>query len=105
VANRRRALGWFAPGLAAVAAAATVLVWPLDANGLSGNALRPQYSDFGWFAYGPLPDNPSTADLRRAGVAVPQDVVTHRRQVSAGVGLVGLALMGGSLVRLRRRRL
>jgi hypothetical protein len=79
-------------------------MWPMHGNGVSGTALRPHYSDFGWFAYAPLPENPSTADLRKAGVAVPEDVVSHRRHVASGFGLVGLALVGGSYVRLRRRR-
>jgi hypothetical protein len=85
------------PAALAVAAAA-VLLWPLDANGVTGNALRPDYRHFGWFAYAPIPEHPTTDDLRDAGVRVPQDVVDDRRHLAAALGATGLALACGGLV-------
>jgi hypothetical protein len=99
----RRAVLSFAPALVAFAAAVAVLAWPVEGNGVAGNALRPHYSDFGWFAYAPLPPNPSKAQLREAGVPVPQDVVTHRRRAASAAAAVGLVLLGSSLVRVRGR--
>lgn len=91
----RRAKWWtVAPGLAALAGAIVLLLWPLNTEGASGNAIRPHYRDFGWFSYAPLPANPSRADLGRAGVVFPDDEVAERRRgaaVLAGLGVVGLA--------------
>jgi hypothetical protein len=53
-------------GLRLLAAAAAVLLWPLDANGVSGNALRPRYTDFGFTTYAPLSLHPTHAELRRS---------------------------------------
>jgi len=41
-------------------------LWPLDANGVSGNALRPRYTDFGFTTYAPLSLHPTHAELRRS---------------------------------------
>jgi hypothetical protein len=70
-------------------------LWPLNGNGVSGNAIRPHYGDFGSEAYGPLPANPTLADLRAAGVRVPQDNVSEHRKYAAGVVALGLVLVVG----------
>jgi hypothetical protein len=92
------------PAALAVAAAAAVLLWPLDASGVTGNAVRPDYRDFGWFAYAPIPDHPTTDDLRDAGVRVPQDVVDDRRRLATALAATGLALACGGLAVRRTRR-
>jgi len=102
VVSRRTARWWFPLGLLAVAAAGALLLWPVNGNGVSGNALRPHYSDTGWFAYVPAPTDPSKADLREASVALPEDVVTQRRRLAGGIGVVGLVLVATSY-RIRRR--
>jgi hypothetical protein len=93
-------------GLAAVAAAPTLLFWPLNEPGVTGSAAAPHYRAFGWESYRPLPEHPSLDDFRRAGIPVPQDAV-HRRKVEAGgtaaVGLAGLAFLPLSRRRSRRR--
>jgi hypothetical protein len=88
------------PGAAVVVAAAALLLWPLHEEGVTGNALRPSYGDFGWFAYAPVPEHPTTGDLRTAGVRVPQDAVARRREVAAGLAVGGVVLLlGGALLR------
>ena len=91
------------PGAALVVAALAALLWPLRADGLRGNALRPTYGDFGWFAYAPVPDHPTTDDLRAAGVRVPQDAVARQREVAAALAAGGAVLLLGAAVVLRRR--
>lgn len=91
-----RAGNWWtvAPGLAGLAGGIALLLWPLNSPGAGGNAISLHYRDFGWFSYAPLPDNPSRADLRRAGVTFTDDDVAERRRgaaVLAGLGVVGLA--------------
>lgn len=88
-------------------AAVAVLLWPLHANGVEGSALMPRYSEyFGFAAYGVLPEHPTDADLRRAGVRLPQDVVWHRRHIVFGLlaSAVGVIVAGGALVIVERRR-
>lgn len=80
-----------------------MMLWPLHANGLSGTALRPHYSDFGWFAYAPLPTHPTPADLRDAGVTLPQDLVATRRRQAAELGGAGLLLAAAGAVASARR--
>jgi len=94
---RMRKPNWWtiAPGLGGVAGAVGLLLWPLNSEGIGGNAITPHYRDFGWFSYAPLPDHPSRDDLRRAGVTVPDDAVAERRRdaaVAAGLGMIGLAV-------------
>ena len=92
--------------LGALAAAVVVLLWPLHADGVSGNALSPHYHGFGWYSYQPLPtDRPLTlADLRHAGVRVPQDVVERRRRIAAvELSAVLVAVVGRALIYPRRR--
>jgi hypothetical protein len=92
-------------GLAAVIAAAMLLFWPLDEPGVAGTALTPHYREFGWYSYSPLPDHPSVADFRKAGIPVPQDTV-HRRQLEAGAsGGVGVVGMGFWWLSRRRQHL
>lgn len=94
---RMRKPHWWtiAPGLAGVAGAVGLLLWPLNSEGVAGNAITPHYRDFGWFSYTPLPDHPSRDDLRRAGATVPNGAVAERRRdaaVAAGLGVIGLAV-------------
>ena len=97
----KRAL--FVPAAAAVAAASAVLLSPIHANGVTGNAVRPHYEDYGWFAYAPTPEHPTTDDLRAGGVRVPQDVVAARRHLAAGIAAAGIVVTGAG-VGVRRRR-
>jgi len=91
-------------GLALLVAAAVLMLWPLHANGVSGNALRPHYSGFGWYSYVSLPPHPTHADFVRAGITVPQDVVHDRRVLSAAIGAGGaVLLLVAGVVRPRRR--
>lgn len=87
VANARRVLGLV--GLAAVVAAAALLFWPMNARGVTGTAARPHYRDFGWYSYSPLPPNPSSADFRRAGIVLPQDIVKKRRALALAIATIG----------------
>lgn len=84
-------------------AAVAVLLWPIHANGVTGNAVRPHYEDYGWFAYAPTPEHPTTDDLRAGGVRVPQDVVAARRHLAAGIAAAGVVVTGAG-VGVRRRR-
>ena len=79
-------------GASAVVAAAFVALWPLHAAGVSGNALAPRYHAFAWETFAPLPAHPTFAELRRAGVRIPQDVVANRRRAAAVVLVAGLAV-------------
>lgn len=82
-----------------------VLIWPLHANGVTGNALRPHYGDFGWFTYAPLPSGEVSTDaLRAAGVRMPQDAVRDRRHAAEGCVGLGLLLLGAGAVSARRGR-
>ena len=90
-------------GVAAIALALGLMVAPITASGVSGNAFAPKYIGFGWFAYEPLPAHPTTSDLRSAGVRVPQDAVAGRRRAAAIIGTAGLAaLLAGVLVGRRQ---
>ena len=90
-------LGWsaIALGFAGVVVAGVVVLWPLHANGVSGSALRPHYTGFGWTTYAALPDHPTASDFRRAGVRLPQDVVEHRRHMAELVAALGVLAIGG----------
>jgi hypothetical protein len=98
----------FAAGLLTAAVAVTVLLWPLHANGVTGSALMPHYSEyFGFMTTRPIPDPATNDDLRRAGVRLPIDVVWHRRHIAIGL-LGGAAALGAAgatgLIVGRRRR-
>ncbi|MDQ1683641.1 MAG: hypothetical protein QOC82_378 [Frankiaceae bacterium] len=90
-------------GLALIVAAAVLMLWPLRANGVRGNALQPHYTSFGWYSYASLPVHPTHADFIRAGITVPQDVVHDRRVLSAGIAAGGAVMLAGA-VALRKRR-
>jgi hypothetical protein len=82
-------------GVWALAIAVALAVWPLHGNGLSGNAVSPTYSKYvGFYSYTPLPPNPTKADLRRAGITLPQDVINARRRDAETLGAVGILLTG-----------
>ena len=83
-----------AAAMAIVGAGLVVAFRPLHANGLRGSAVRPHYTDFGWFSYTPMPAQVTVADLRRAGVRTPYDVVDERRRLAGGVVAAGLILAG-----------
>lgn len=87
-----------------VLAAVLVLVWPLRANGLSGSALNPHYREFGFTSYLPLPERPTHAQLRAAGLVLPQDVVERHRHWAELLAAVGAALLLTVLISLRRPR-
>ena len=89
-------------GLLLLATAAVLALVPMRGNGLAGNAVRPHYSAFGWVAYQPLPTHPTVGDLRRAGVPVPQDLVTSRRHLVVAIGATGLATTALGLLARQR---
>jgi hypothetical protein len=70
-------------GTAALVVAGVLALAPMSAEGVSGNALRPQYGSFGWFAYALLRAEATPEDLRTAGVDQPQDAVAWRRATVA----------------------
>lgn|GEM_PF-5035009 len=89
-------------GLGLLAAAAVLVLLPMHGNGLSGSAVQPQYGAYYWASYQPLPAHPTTAELRRAGLQLPQDLVSSRRYMAAAVGATGVAATAlGLLVRRR----
>lgn len=91
-----------AAALALVAAAVAVALWPLHADGVTGNALVPRYGDFGWYSYEPVTAPMTMAQLRRAGVRVPQDAVDKRRRIAAGL-VAAAAIAGVASLRAGRR--
>ena len=100
-------VGWLLSSiaLACLGVAAAVLLWPLHANGVSGSALRPHYRDFGFATDQSVPENPTFDDLRRAGIRLPQDVVSHRRHIAELVGVLGVVVVvTGSVSTLITRR-
>lgn len=95
---------FLALGTAAVVAAVVLMVTPVGAEGVSGNAISPRYSDFGWVSYTPLPEDSTLADLRAAGVRVPHDAVAARRYEAGGAFAGGLVLLAVALLLSRPRR-
>jgi hypothetical protein len=81
-----------AAGIVLIAVAVAVVVWPLHANGVTGMALRPHYHDFGFTSPDQLPLHLTKADLRRAGVRLPEDVVAHRRHLAELLAAIGLVV-------------
>lgn len=88
-------------GAALLLAAVVLALLPFEADGVSGNALRPQYGSFGWFAYAPLDAEATPDELRAAGVDLPHDAVARRRATVAVVGLAGVVLLGVGTLRRR----
>jgi hypothetical protein len=86
-----------------VIAAIGVVLWPLNSTGVTGNAFRPNYVAFGWSSYTPLPDHPTPAQLRAAGVPVPSDAVDSRRHLSETLALGSVVAALACVVRSRRR--
>ena len=80
-------------GLLLLATAAALMLWPLHADGVRGNAFRPRYTSFGVEAYAPLPTHPTHADFVRLGITPPHDVVHDRRVLSAGIAGGGAVLL------------
>jgi hypothetical protein len=98
------AMSTFALG---IVAAVAVLVWPLHANGVTGSALMPKYSHYLAFSSSqPIPDHATNADLRRAGVRVPSDVVWHRRHIAIWIlaGAIADGAIGAALALAWQRR-
>jgi len=90
-------------GLALVVAATVLMLWPLHANGLSGNAFQPHYKGFGWYSYTPPPAHYLTAYFIDAG-PTPQDLVHDRRVLSAAIAAGGAVLvLATAVIRPRRR--
>lgn len=103
---RRVRLAAVAIGALGLVAGLAFAFWPLNANGVSGNAVTPHYRafQFGVYASSPLPPNPSRGYLRSLGVRLPQDVVADRRQAAAWTAGVGAALGLVGFLSLRRRQ-
>lgn len=95
---------FLAAGTAALLAAIILSLVPIGADGVSGNAIRPRYTDVGWFSYAPLPAHPTFAELREAGVRVPQDAVADRRLAIAVIACAGVASLSAGVLTGRRRR-
>lgn len=93
----------YGPGVLLIAAAGCSLLLPISGNGVSGSALRPHYTSFGFSTYEPLPAKPSKEDWRAAGVVLPRDVVAERRRLATGAALVGVVLVAWPHA-IRRRR-
>jgi hypothetical protein len=91
-----------AAGLVAVAVGVVLFLWPLHGSGLSGNALRPHYGEFGWTTYVLMPAHPTLDDLRHAGITVPQDIVKARRRTAGIVTAAGLAAVVIALIAIYR---
>jgi hypothetical protein len=104
-----------APAALALAAAGMVVaglvvaLWPLHANGVSGNALAPKHHPFdvGVYSYRPLPEHVTIGALRGLGVHVPQDDIDRRRRIAAALVAAGLVTAGAAgvtaTVRVGRR--
>lgn len=92
-----------ATGLATTATALALLIAPIRAEGVSGNAIAPRYGPFGAFAYKPLPEHPTVNDLHSLGVRVPQDAVAERRRQAAAIAAGGLTLLLAALLTRPRR--
>lgn len=101
-AVRRLGTWLVAAGLVIVTASVVLLLWPLDNSGIRGNALFPDYRDWGWFTYHPMPQHPTPEDFRRAGITLPQDYVAQRRRTAAVIAALGVATLTTGLL-LRRR--
>jgi hypothetical protein len=94
-------------GALAVVAAVVLALAPLRHQGVSGNAVRPAYEQFGWYAYSPMPPHATVSELRAAGVQLSyapgsRHAVTQRRWTAGGLGGVGILLIAGGLLVQRR---
>ena len=89
--SRRIAL---AVAAAALATAVALVMWPLHEPGATGNAIRPHYRGFGWYGYRPLSAHPTLAEMRAAGIHVPQDAVRDRRRAAALAAAAAGAALG-----------
>jgi hypothetical protein len=94
--------------LLGVATAVVLGFWPLHGPGISGSAIAPHVAhEFGFYTYTtvPLPEHPTHAQLRAAGLVFPQDRLATRRREAATTAAVSLiALVVASSVLLRRGR-
>jgi hypothetical protein len=95
-------------GALAVVAAVVLALVPLHHQGVSGNAVRPAYEQFGWYAYSPMPAHATGSELRAAGahlsyVPGSRHAVKERRWTVAVLGSVGILLIAGGLC-VRRGR-
>jgi hypothetical protein len=81
-----------AAGIVLLAAAVAVVVWPLHANGVTGTALLPHYHEFGFTSPDQLPLHLTKAELRHAGIRLPEDVVAHRRHIAELLAAIGLVV-------------
>jgi hypothetical protein len=91
--------------LLGVVAALVLGLWPLRGPGIHGSAITPHLShEFGFYTYStvPLPEHPTNAQLRAAGLVLPQDrLATRRRETAttAAVSLIVLVVASSVLVR------
>jgi hypothetical protein len=85
-------------GVAALAVALLLALWPLHSNGLRGNAIAPRYNEYiGFSSYAPLPARPTRADFRRAGITLPRDRVANLRRDAGTLAAVGFVVIGVGL--------
>lgn len=91
-------------GLLALVAAVALALLPMHGNGLAGNAVRPRYGPFGFYTVSsqPVPAHPTSAELRRLGVTLPEDLVRSRRFLAGSVGATGVAATALGLLLWRR---
>lgn len=95
-------------GALVVLAAVVLALLPLHHEGVSGNAIRPRYREFGWFAYGPISEHATAGQHSSAATSAPtyaagsRHAVTHRREVVGVLGGAGVVLVAGGLLARRR---
>ena len=94
-------------GIAALITAGVLMLWPIHANGVSGNAMQPHYRQFSLEADQPLPAHPTRADFVRLGLTWPHDIVNDRRAwaaITAGSGFALICLAMAATAASRRAR-
>lgn len=98
---------WAFTGAVGLVFGVALLLWPVSENGVKGNALRPDYSGGVWFAYAPLAETRSSAEMQAEIRQAPRDFISDRRDQSAaavGAGLLALGIALGSHGVQRRSR-
>jgi hypothetical protein len=90
-------------GVLGVLGGLVVALWPIHANGVSGNALSPSYArEIGFESYVALPEHPTAKDFAAAGLRLPAEVVSQRRHNAEAIALIGLVFGAAGLVLSRR---
>jgi len=81
-------------GAAGIVIGVGLLLWPVSENGVTGNALRPDYTAGVWFAYAPLAETRPPGEMQAEIRQAPRDFISNRRGQSAMAVVAGL-LAGG----------